>query len=430
MDDVIHKKKLSNGLEILVIERPKTNLILAELSVNAGKSNIYETSNEIEIAHLLEHFNAKLTSKKYPSYKEVKSKLDFLGIKSNAMTSIDSTVYFLYGKVKDHIFILDLLLNSYHNFNVDQKLFEQEREAVINELESRKYDINYSYFTYLTSQIFKFSHSMDSRIESIKGMTLERILKFREKFYCPNNTKMILIGDISHKKIFKLIDDFFKDKVIYKCKIPKVTYSFPTSHGNIKFHERKDLTSTQIFISFANLFDYSKIKNKKIYITSILSQRLFRILRMEGGMVYYSRVYEFNSDYYNSIIIETQVRDKNNIIPVIKLILEQVNRLKNKDISESRYLKVKNHIEVNTLLDNLDNDFQSISDYYRDYLLKGKQIIKYKDFINSLLNVKLNELNDISNELFNYKTINIVYYGKHNIDNEIDKVIKNSKIDK
>ena len=151
---------------------------------------------------------------------------------------------------------------------------------------------------------------------------------------------------------------------------------------------------------------------------------------MEGGMVYYSRVYEFNSDYYNSIIIETQVRDKNNIIPVIKLILEQVNRLKNKDISESRYLKVKNHIEVNTLLDNLDNDFQSISDYYRDYLLKGKQIIKYKDFISSLLNVKLNELNDISNELFNYKTINIVYYGKHNIDNEIDKVIKNSKINK
>ena len=241
---------------------------------------------------------------------------------------------------------------------------------------------------------------------------------------------MILIGDISHKKIFKLIGDFFKDKTLHKCKIPKVTYSFPTNHGNIKFHERKDLTSTQIFISFANLFDYSKIKNKKIYITSILSQRLFRILRMEGGMVYYSRVYEFNSDYYNSIIIETQVRDKNNIIPVIKLILEQVNRLKNKDISESRYIKVKNHIEVNTLLDNLDNDFQSISDYYRDYLLKGKQIIKYKDFINSLLNVKLNELNDISNELFNYKTINIVYYGKHNIDNEIDKVIKNSKIDK
>tara|TARA_B100000902_G_C27315457_1_gene921019 strand:- start:1326 stop:2603 length:1278 start_codon:yes stop_codon:yes gene_type:complete len=425
MEDNIFRHELLNGLDTLVIEKPNTGLFYINIIVKVGSGKIYESKNDIENAHFLEHFNAKFTSTLYPKYKDINSKLEFYGIQSNAHTSYDVTSYWLYGSVDNKDFMLDILLNSYVNFKADKELLEKEREAILNELCRNKMDNNRNFIEKILN-LNNFKYDIDERIENTKKITLEKLIEFRNKYYVPNNTKIILIGDINHIQIFNYLDNFFKKNKVNNKTIKLLEYKNLKIRNNIIFNKRMDLNNTLLKISFKiNIDKFSLNRYVLGYIILILKQRLYRYLRYDGGKVYNVNVTDI--EYTNKttfIIISTEFRKKENAKEILEIIYNQINRINDKDISESRYVKALNFIKVFYLNNNLNNNLQLINNTYVDEFINNKELINRKDNLNNYMNINLNNIKDLGKNLFNYNNMIITHYGTHDFTEIIKSIFK------
>lgn len=420
MEDSIFRHELLNGLEALVIEKPNTGLFYMNIIVKVGSGKIYESKDDIENAHFLEHFNAKFTSTKFPKWKDINSKLEFYGIKTNAGTSYNTTSYWLYGSIDDKDFMLDILLNSYVNFKADNELLEKEREAILNELIRNKMNNNRNFLDNLLN-LNNFRYNIDERIENTKKITLEQLLKFRNKYYIPNNTKIILIGDINHIEIFNYLDNFFKRNQMNNHAIKLLEYKNPHIKRKIFFNKRMDQTNTSLFISF-------KINTNRYilsYLVLILRQRLYRYLRYEGGKVYnVDANYNEYTDETSFIIISTEFRKKENAKEILNIINSQINRINKQEISESRYIKAQNFIKVFYLTGNLNNNLQSINNIYVDEFVNNKPLINRNETLNNYLDVNLNNIKDFSKNLFDNNNMVISHYGNHDFTEIIKSIFK------
>ena len=127
--------KLNNNIKVLLI--PKKDIKIVHMSLMFRVGSDLETvspKNTLETSHFLEHMFGAFTSTKYPNSYDLLDKLVSLGITSNASVDYDTTKYFLKGLHNHLEFIIDILYNAYFNFLIDDKYFEQERQAVIEEL--------------------------------------------------------------------------------------------------------------------------------------------------------------------------------------------------------------------------------------------------------------------------------------------------------
>ena len=137
--DVNHKIiNLKNGVKILYIPFLKSKLVQIKVKVLHGQIN--ENKNTAEFGHLLEHLNAKFTSKKFPNAKENSEKINNYGGNRNASITDYFTEYYVEGSIKHYDFFMDLILNSVLDFKFDSTIFEQEKQSVIEELHSIKSD--------------------------------------------------------------------------------------------------------------------------------------------------------------------------------------------------------------------------------------------------------------------------------------------------
>jgi len=421
MEDSIFRHKLSNNLETLVVEKPNTGLFFINIIVKVGLSKLYQSKEEIENAHFLEHFNAKFTSKKYPKWKEINSKLEFYGIFHNAFTSHEITSYWLYGSINDKEFIMDLLLNSYTHFQADNNMLEKEREAILNELHHRKIDYNINFYDNLYS-MYNIDYNFNDRINNIKKVSLDKLIKFRDKYYHPDNTKIIIIGDIKHKPIFNHLDNFFNKNEIKNKIINLPNYEIPIIDNNIIYNKRLDMDNTLIKISFqTNVDKFSLDKYIKSYIINILEKRLLRYLRHDGGKIYSVSVGSYYYINKSFIVIQTEFRNKENVEDIFKIIFDQINRINLKDISESRYIKTKNIFKLFYLKKNLNNDFKKLNSNYIDEFINDKPLLSEKDKCDNYMNVSLDDVKKLSKGLFNFKNMVLYHYGKHDFTNIIKK---------
>ena len=272
------------------------------------------------------------------------------------------------------------------------------------------------------TKIYKYSYDIDDRINSTKTMTIKKLKNFRDKYYCSNNTKILIIGDISHENIFNYITLYFENNKVKKHDIIIPEYNVPLIDNNIFYNKKIDSENTSIFITFAldiNIFNVNYYTT--IYISNILRQRLHRYLRDDAGKVYGVGVNYFAQHFnkLNFLIISTSIREKNNIISVYKIIFDQINRMILGDISESRYLKAQNGYRVDFLKQDLNNDFGSLMNQYVNEYLYDKKLLSKNDELNNMMSVTLNDIKKLSKKILNPKNIIINNYGKYNLIKEI-----------
>ena len=281
------------------------------------------------------------------------------------------------------------------------------------------------------TKIYKYSYDIDDRINSTKTMTIKKLKNFRDKYYCSNNTKILIIGDISHENIFNYITLYFENNKVKKHDIIIPEYNVPLIDNNIFYNKKIDSVNTSIFITFAldiNIFNVNYYTT--IYISNILRQRLHRYLRDDAGKVYGVGVNYFAQHFnkLNFLIISTSIREKNNIISVYKIIFDQINRMILGDISESRYLKAQNGYRVDFLKQDLNNDFGSLMNQYVNEYLYDKKLLSKNDELNNMMSVTLNDIKKLSKEILNPKNIIINNYGKYNLIKEIKVLLSQNYI--
>lgn len=207
--DGITTKTLDNGLEVIVINNAAVPLITVEIDV---KNGAYTESPEYDgLSHLYEHMFFKANAK-IPNQEEYMERLRELGATFNGTTSEERVNYFITAPIDS----LEQCVQFMYDAVTSPLFLEQE---LINErpVVTGEYDRNEA------NPFFNLIREVDKRVwwkyysrknvlgdrDVILSTTPEKMRTIQKRYYVPNNSALILAGDITPDKGFVLAEKIF-----------------------------------------------------------------------------------------------------------------------------------------------------------------------------------------------------------------------------
>ncbi len=203
---------LANGLHVIVVENHSVPLVTIELDV---KNGAYTQTPEFEgLAHLYEHMFFK-ANKTIPSQEKYLQRLRQLGASWNGTTSEERVNYFLTMGIDSIVPGMQFMEDAirYPLFLTDELV--RERPVVIGEFDRNESNPYFQLDRAMSRLLWTpgyYSHKNtigDRKV--ILSTPQEKMQQIQKTYYIPNNTALILAGDITPAKGFKLADQVFGD---------------------------------------------------------------------------------------------------------------------------------------------------------------------------------------------------------------------------
>ena len=438
--------RLDNGIRVLLLPLDDTKLVNIKLSILIGQN--HENNKTHGITHYIEHLLGHFTSKKYKNYKIIKEKLSNVGASSNASVTDYIFDIYIYGLYLNIEMFMDILSNTFKDFYIDDNIFSQEKDAVINELINNfiKKD-SYIFYQKMNKYLFKKNYKIYDFCEDIKLINTfdkKKIYKFFYEYFIFKNMVLTISFNKKYTKhINNLVKKYFNFKDKNKKKnIKKIKYPLLFKKNNKLriiniFNENKDLynNSNIVFTYYDNIKIYSKRWCILHYITQLLSTYegpLMYKMRTKLGLVY-NISFNIDIDEYNSknttcTIYSNCIETK---LPLfITNLLLLIDNLSKKDLKNFKSIYKKKIININEINKNSIFSYQQ----YENNLLYKQNIINYKKILNIFKNITINDLNKeliiLKNNFFNKGML--FYYSNKNYNkiikkNKISKIFKNAK---
>lgn len=203
------RKTLANGLEVLVIPDRSVPLVTVEIAVHNGA--FAETPDYNGLSHLYEHMFFKANAA-IPSQEKYLERQRELGMVWNGTTSQERVNYFFTlgsDKLKEGMtFMRDAIQTPVF---LEEELVK-ERQVVIGELER---NLSNPYFHLYRAVDEKLWYKYPSRKDTIgdrptiETATVEKMKTVQKKYYVPNNSLLVLAGDVEPEQGFALAEELF-----------------------------------------------------------------------------------------------------------------------------------------------------------------------------------------------------------------------------
>jgi zinc protease len=206
LEKIIQRKVLPNGLEVIVVENHGVPLATVEIDVKNGS---FTQSPEYEgLAHMYEHMFFRANSK-YPEPNQFWDRASDLGAVFNGTTQEERVNYYMTVPAEKLGDAVQLLASALRGPMFRRDELERERQVVIGE-----YDRNES------SPFFALSREVDAKLypgnfsrkdvigdrQIILTTTPEKMRTIQNKYYVPNNSVLIVAGDVSPAAVFALAE--------------------------------------------------------------------------------------------------------------------------------------------------------------------------------------------------------------------------------
>jgi zinc protease len=208
----VQSRKLANGLEVLVIENHAVPLVTVELDV---KNGAYTEGPEFSgLSHLYEHMFFK-ANKTIPSQEAYLRRVNQLGAQWNGTTSEERVNYYITLGVDSLVPGLQFMEDAvrYPLFNQDELV--RERPVVLGEFDRNEanpfFHLTRAADTILWSPGFYTRKTAIGVRSVITSATREKMNTIKDRFYVPNNSALILSGDITPQRGFQLAEQIFGD---------------------------------------------------------------------------------------------------------------------------------------------------------------------------------------------------------------------------
>ncbi|MGA9279007.1 M16 family metallopeptidase [Ilumatobacter sp.] len=209
---------LDNGLRYLIRDNDNPGG-KAELRLAVDAGSVLEDESQLGGAHFLEHmlFNG---TERFPENELVDVLRSFgagFGADINARTSYDETVYMLTVPNDDDIVEtgLDVLEDWLSSATIDPADVDAERGVVLDEWRSRSQTSD-GRITQEFSDFILDGSAYDDRSpiggsEAIETITAEDLRRFYDDWYTPENTTVIVVGDIDPENVESWVIERFSD---------------------------------------------------------------------------------------------------------------------------------------------------------------------------------------------------------------------------
>ena len=209
----ISQYKLANGLNVVTVPFDSSGLAAFYIVVRVGSRNEVEPG-VTGFAHFFEHMMFRGTDK-YPreKYNEV---LKMTGAGANANTSLDRTIYHMTGNVDYLEKMFELESDRFMNLNYPEHDFKVEAGAVKGEYTknfANPYQRLYESLLNTAFDVHTYKHTTMGFFEDIVDMPnqYEYSLKFFDRYYRPEYSTIVIVGDVNVEKVNALAEKYFSE---------------------------------------------------------------------------------------------------------------------------------------------------------------------------------------------------------------------------
>jgi zinc protease len=206
-----HWRKLDNGLEVVVIENSRVPLATIEIAV---KNGAYTEGPEYSgLSHLFEHMFFK-ANKDYPDQTKFVRRTEELGAIWNGTTSEERVNYF-FTFDRDSLAAGLKFMNAAMRFPIYRaEDMAKERPVVDGEFQRAESDPNFILWHESQKKLWGDLYTRKIAIgdhDVINTATPEKMMTIKDRYYHPNNSILVITGDVKHEAAFTLAQQIFGD---------------------------------------------------------------------------------------------------------------------------------------------------------------------------------------------------------------------------
>lgn len=206
----------NNGLQVLHLRKPDTDVITSNITYRVG--SVDEERGQSGIAHMLEHMLFKPTKQDIKASITEGEAMQFerdTGSILNANTSYDRTTYY-YSFAKTHLNrVLKLEANRMNDVLLNDESFQPERSNVLSEFDMYNSNPYFALELAVRGTAFQshaYGHEVLGYREDIEDYTTEKLQRFYDMFYRPDNAVLMLVGDLTKTEALEAADTYFGSK--------------------------------------------------------------------------------------------------------------------------------------------------------------------------------------------------------------------------
>ncbi len=410
---------LENGLQVLLHKIPNIKTIATGMWIKQGSKN--ENDNINGISHFTEHMAFNKNNSYNKNVGMNFQRLSDFGVTYNATTTKEYTYYHFKGLKES----LEVCLNTIksivvNNNKFDKKVFINEKKVILQE--ARSHYASFSQIVECINQAIYGNNSIGRTIlgplNNINDIKLEDVEKVVSNTYTPENSVLILIGDINYDESIKLIKDIFEDwedastfKInenivdtpgIYYKKTPNTPNSILSLGFKVKNDSIEDILISEILT--------------KILADPIMSQRITQKIRQERGIAY--NVGGFVTEYEDFSTLAISVVCKHeDVEESTNIIVEEITRLLENGINDEEFNRAKMSLITEKNLD--FNDLSKKLIYFGKYA-SYNQLYFLENTIRKIKKVQLEDVVKRSKSILRYNNLGLAIIGDTNIDGVIE----------
>ncbi len=244
----IHTFKLESGLRVAVVPNSRSGVVSINYAFRVGSKD--ETPRFAGVAHLLEHLMFEGT--------RTVAKGDFdricstAGGTNNAYTTFDLTSYQMSLPSNQLELALWLESDRLYNSEITSEALENQRKVVLEEIMQTVENQPYARWRDRTAALAfaeddPYSWEVHGRREAVSSITLDEINHFRRAFYTPQNSFLVISGDVSPEKSIELAEKYFSRSIVPDTFLrPESTRKITGTRGE----QPDDVPMPAVFLSY------------------------------------------------------------------------------------------------------------------------------------------------------------------------------------
>jgi zinc protease len=202
-------QKLSNGLEVLVLEDHTIPFSTIEIACKNG--SFTEDDNYNGLSHLYEHMFFK-ANKEYKTQDDYLKAVDKLDMNFNGQTQEENVTYYFTLPKENTIKGLEFMNAAIRYPLFNEEDMEKENTVVDAEFQRHESSPYYVLIDTLNHLLWGNNYSRKNIIGNhavILSATPGKMETIKNKFYYPNNCLLTIGGDVDHEEVFRKVEKIY-----------------------------------------------------------------------------------------------------------------------------------------------------------------------------------------------------------------------------
>jgi predicted Zn-dependent peptidase len=409
------KTTLPGGLRVLTERHPDVASATVGVWINAG--SVYETKEELGLAHLLEHIvfkGARTVRGERRSTTQIAALMDNLGGQMNAFTEREFVCYHV-KVLADHLpLALELICDLIARPTLDADALQLEKGVVLEEIkaiEDAPEELVEDLFTETIWQRSRWGRSILGTPRSVNNIGMKDVRRYLSTHYTPQNVVVTAVGDVRHERVVKLAEKFLPD---LPRKPKKGAHRAPAAPAVSRHEVQLTRDTEQVHLCVGTrAYAYDDRRRYAAWLldqimTGGYSSRLFQEIREKRGLCY--NIGPLSASYRKAGFwaVETSFAPEQ-AHRVVDIIGRELRKVKSKGVSRAELKRAQEMSRINILLSEESSSAQ-MSRIARNELCYGRQR-SVPEVLSSVLSVTADQLQQVANEMFDADTMNVAAVG-------------------